>query len=184
VIRNRGEQVIVMINGSFGVGKTTTAEKLLSLIPNSMVFDPEEVGYMLRKIVTEDMRSEEEKTDDFQDLELWRILVVKVANELKLKYNKHLIVPMTIYKLQNYEYIYNGFKNIDKELYHFCLIASEQTLFKRLTERGDKPGGWTFKQSEKCMNILRDNRFEEHIVTDNLDKNEIIDKILKRVSTD
>lgn len=175
--------MIVMINGAFGAGKTTIAEMLLPLIPNSMIYDPEEVGFMLRKIVTEEIRLEKERTDDFQDIELWRILVVKVANELKQKYDKHLIVPMTIYKSQNFEYIYNGFKNIDKDLYHFCLIASEQTLHKRLTERGDKPGGWTFQQSEKCRNILRDVRFEEHIVTDELDKDEIIDKIILRIAT-
>jgi uridine kinase len=132
---NGSEQVIIMINGAFGAGKTTTAEMLLPLIPNSMIFDPEEVGYMLRKIVAEDIRLEEERTDDFQDLELWRILVVKVANELKQKYNKHLIVPMTIYKHQNFEYIHSGFKNIDKDTYHFCLIASVETLHKRLSER-------------------------------------------------
>lgn len=174
--------MIVMINGAFGAGKTTIAEMLLPLIPNSMIYDPEEVGFMLRKIVTEEIRLEKERTDDFQDIELWRILVVKVANELKQKYDKHLIVPMTIYKSQNFEYIYNGFKNIDNDLYHFCLIASEQTLHKRLTERGDKPGGWTFQQSEKCRNILRDVRFEEHIVTDELDKDEIIDKIILRIA--
>lgn len=174
--------MIVMINGAFGAGKTTIAEMLLPLIPNSMIYDPEEVGFMLRKIVTEEIRLEKERTDDFQDIELWRILVVKVANELKQKYDKHLIVPMTIYKSQNFEYIYNGFKNIDNDLYHFCLIASEQTLHKRLTERGDKPGGWTFQQSEKCKNILRDVIFEEHIVTDELDKDEIIDKIILRIA--
>lgn len=173
--------MIVMINGAFGAGKTTTAEMLLPLVPNSMIFDPEEVGYMLRKIVTEEIRLEEERTDDFQDLELWRILTVKVANELKQKYNKHLLVPMTIYKHQNFEYIYNGFKDIDKDIYHFCLIAAEETLHKRLTERGDKVGGWTFQQTEKCVNVLRDNRFEEHIITDQLDKNEIINRILLRI---
>lgn len=101
--------MIVMINGAFGAGKTTIAEMLLPLIPNSMIYDPEEVGYMLRKIVTEEIRLEKERTDDFQDIELWRILVVKVANELKQKYDKHLIVPMTIYisasLFQNKHYI-------------------------------------------------------------------------------
>jgi deoxyadenosine/deoxycytidine kinase len=38
-----------MINGAFGSGKTTTAQMLKPLIPNSMIYDPEEVGYMLRK---------------------------------------------------------------------------------------------------------------------------------------
>jgi len=35
--------VIIFINGSFGVGKTTVAEKLVSRLPDSLLYDPEEV---------------------------------------------------------------------------------------------------------------------------------------------
>lgn len=125
--------MIIMINGAFGSGKTTTAQRLQPLIPNSMIYDPEEVGYMLRKIITED---EEELTDDFQDIELWRILAVKTAQELLKKYKKHLIVPMTIYKAVNFEYIYNGFKSMDREVFHFCLLASENTIKNVLKNEG------------------------------------------------
>ncbi len=41
--------MIIMVNGAFGVGKTTIAQGLLSEIPNSMLYDPEEIGLMLRK---------------------------------------------------------------------------------------------------------------------------------------
>jgi hypothetical protein len=174
--------MIVMINGAFGAGKTTTANMLKPLVPNSMIFDPEEIGYMLRKIVIEEIRFEEEKTDDFQDIELWKILTVKIASELKHKYNKHLIIPMTIYKPQNFEYIYNGLQNLDRDLYHFCLIASENTIYDRLTARGDNFGGWTFQQTERCVNAFRNNRFKEHIITDHLDINGIIERILMRIT--
>jgi deoxyadenosine/deoxycytidine kinase len=59
--------MIIMINGAFGSGKTSAANMLHPLIPNSMIYDPEEIGLMLRKIVIEDIRLEEERTDDFQD---------------------------------------------------------------------------------------------------------------------
>jgi uridine kinase len=36
--------MIIMINGAFGAGKTTVANKLLKLMPNCMLYDPEEVG--------------------------------------------------------------------------------------------------------------------------------------------
>ncbi|WP_186786035.1 hypothetical protein [Paenibacillus agilis] len=100
--------MIIMINGAFGSGKTSAANMLQPLIENSMIYDPEEIGYMLRNLIPEDVRKEDERTDDFQDIELWRILTVKTAKEVKQKYNKHLIVPMTIYKEQYFEYIYNG----------------------------------------------------------------------------
>ena len=44
--------MIVMINGAFGVGKTTAAKGLLAPIPDSMLYDPEDVGQMLRTIDT------------------------------------------------------------------------------------------------------------------------------------
>lgn len=69
--------MIIMINGAFGVGKTTVANELLQTVSNSMLYDPEIVGFMLREIITEDIKHENEKTDNFQDLELWKVLVVQ-----------------------------------------------------------------------------------------------------------
>lgn len=176
-----GRNLIIMINGAFGVGKTTTAMSLLHSVPNSIIFDPEEIGQMLRKIIDDETRLIEEQTSDFQDMELWRILTVNTAKELKLKYNKNLIVPMTIYKTDYFDYIYNGFKSIDKDTYHFCLIANEDTIYKRLLERGDEVGGWSFQQTKKCVTALRHDRFKEHIVTDELDIDEITNKIIHRI---
>lgn len=176
--------MIVMINGAFGSGKTTTANRLISVIPNSMLFDPEEIGYMIRKIIPEDIRFDEERTDDFQDIELWRTLTVNVVREVKRKYKKNLIIPMTIYKTLNFEYIMNGLKEIDKQIYHFCLIASEETIHNRLRKRGDTLGGWTFQQTSKCVSAFKEKRFEEHINTDGLDQDDVISRIITRISKD
>lgn len=173
--------MIVMINGAYGAGKTTTAQMLQTFLPNSMIFDPEMIGYLLREIIPEDVRLADERTDDFQDIELWRTLTVSTVGELKRKYNKHLIVPMTIYKAVNFEYIKKGFESIDNELYHFCLIASEETIHQRLASRGDKVGGWSYQQSKKCLKSLSDDLYKEHIHTDQLSTNEIINKILTRI---
>lgn len=62
--------MIIMINGAFGAGKTTTANRLLPHVTNSIIFDPEEIGYMLRKLVADEDRLAHERTDDFQDMDL------------------------------------------------------------------------------------------------------------------
>lgn len=173
--------MIIMINGAFGAGKTTTAQILQKYIPNSMIFDPEMIGYLLREIIPEEVRLEEERTDDFQDMELWRTLTVKTLKEVKRKYNKDLIIPMTIYKSTNFEYILKEFQKIDNHLYHFCLMASEETIHQRLASRGDKEGGWAYQQTKKCIDTLKSEAFNEHIITDQLSTNEIIDRILLRV---
>lgn len=39
--------MIIWINGSFGVGKTTVAEKLKDKIDKSIIYDPEKIGMFL-----------------------------------------------------------------------------------------------------------------------------------------
>lgn len=50
-------EIIIWLNGAFGVGKTTTAWSVISL---SRIFDPEEVGYMLAHVMVH------EPVNDFQ----------------------------------------------------------------------------------------------------------------------
>lgn len=182
--RRRRDHLIIMINGAFGSGKTSTANRLQSLIPNSMIYDPEEVGYMLRNIITEDMKHEEERTDDFQDMELWRVLVVQTAEQLHRKYNRHLIIPMTIYKAVNFRYISEGLSRIDEQLFHFCLIASEDTLQKRIEQRGDVFGEWYQQHSRRAVAAFQDEQFQQHIVTDDLDTDHVIQRIIHSISND
>lgn len=61
--------MIVWLNGAFGAGKSTVAVALRELTPGARLFDPEYVGFLLRRFVPI-------PTGDFQDLPLWRELVV------------------------------------------------------------------------------------------------------------
>ena len=126
--------MIIMINGAFGVGKTTTAHALHEKLANSMIYDPEMVGGMLRHVLPNDIKRAEATTGDFQDFVLWKELTVEMAKRLVEHYQLHLIVPMTIRKPEYFEYIYNGLKSIDEQTYHFCLTASKETIHKRLKE--------------------------------------------------
>lgn len=79
-----------MINGAFGVGKTSVAAELLETMDNTMLFDQEEVGFMLRHLIPDNIKKVNERTDNFQDLEMWRSLTVQVAEQLKKTYSKNL----------------------------------------------------------------------------------------------
>lgn len=170
-----------MINGAFGVGKTTVSHELLKVIENSMIFDPEEVGFMLRNILPEEVKRLEAETGDFQDLQLWRELTVKVARVLIDTYNVNLIVPMTIRKLEYFHYIFSGFKSIDKHTYHFCLTASKATIYKRLLERGEEKGNWCFQQTDKCLKAYNENDFREYIDTENVAIHDVVETIKKKL---
>ncbi|WP_433522294.1 hypothetical protein ACQPZ2_34800 [Nocardia pseudovaccinii] len=65
--------MIIWLNGTFGAGKTTTAQELTALLPGSRIFDTEEVGIMLRHVLASEI------VRDFQDWQPWRALVVAAA---------------------------------------------------------------------------------------------------------
>lgn len=48
--------MIIMINGAFGVGKTTISTELVKVVENSMLYHPEEAGYMLRNMLPENTK--------------------------------------------------------------------------------------------------------------------------------
>ena len=81
--------MIVWINGAFGAGKTTTARLLTESLPDARLFDPEFLGSMLTAFVTP-------PTGDFQDLPLWRHLVVQTVTGLDRHHPGIWIVPMSL----------------------------------------------------------------------------------------
>src|SRR5689334_6990882 len=121
--------MIILINGSFAVGKTTAAELLVQRLYHSMLYDPEIVGTGLAAIV----RPVDSFTD-FQDLTAWRPLVVETARVLKCVYGRTLVVPMTLWHRPYFEEIVDGLRQVDPHLYHFCLTACQETLVRRLAQ--------------------------------------------------
>ncbi len=171
-----------MINGAFGVGKTTIANTLQNEIEHSMIYDPEEIGYMLRNVIPIDIKRTESTTGDFQDLELWKELTVDVAKRLITKYKINLIVPMTIRKIEYFHFIYNGFKSFDDQTHHFCLSASKETIYERLRLRGEEEGNWCFQQTDKCLEAYKQYDFGEYIDTEKNSIIEIIQEIKEKLN--
>jgi predicted kinase len=55
--------MVILINGSFGVGKTTVARLLRDALPGSVIYDPEWAGFVLRRRPRRGRRSR--ASDDF-----------------------------------------------------------------------------------------------------------------------
>ncbi|ANF97281.1 AAA family ATPase [Paenibacillus bovis] len=175
--------MIIMINGAFGTGKTTVAAQLHSLLPGSMIYDPEQVGYMLREMIPSSMQLPYEQTGDFQDMDLWKLLVVQVAAHLQQQYRRHLIVPMTICNREKFEFIHHGFIQLDPDTYHFCLLASRAVIHQRLRKRGEVEGNWCFQQTDRCLKAYHAGGFDEYIQTDQLNIMDIVQYIMSRITT-
>ncbi|MFD2210920.1 AAA family ATPase [Virgibacillus halophilus] len=173
--------MIIMINGAFGVGKTTVANRLQKELDNSMIFDPEEVGFMLRNIIPDDIKKPQETTDNFQDLLCWKVLVVDVVRSLRTAYQKDLILPMTIYNLDYLHYILQGLRSFDNHTSHFCLTAAESIIHQRLFARGEQKGNWCFQQTEKCLRAFHDQAFGQFVDTNRKTIDDVVNIILETV---
>ena len=168
--------MIIMINGAFGAGKTTVATLLNEQLPNSMIYDPEEVGFLLRN-VTAGVLTPSEMTDDFQDIALWPELVVTVGKRLYQQYGRSLIVPMTITNPTYFTTIRNGLAQV-APLHHFCLVANATTLQQRLLKRGNVEGTWCFQQIPRCITAFQSDLFAQHVDTNHLVPEQITTRIM------
>jgi hypothetical protein len=112
--------MIVWLNGTFGVGKTTTARELVPLLPNARMFDPEQVGYLLRHVL-------HEPVDDFQDHPPWRAIVRKTAASILDYVGGTIVAPQTILVEAYAREIFDGL-----DVRHFVLHAGENELVRRI----------------------------------------------------
>ena len=164
--------MIIWINGAFGSGKTQTAFELNRRIPNSFVYDPENLGFFLSKNIPSSIR-----TSDFQDCEMWRELNFPLIKYIEDKYDGVLIIPMTLVNPQYFNEIVGALRNHGVDVKHYALMASKETLIRRLKSRGDGINSWPAKQIDRCINGLSSEIFKHHIDTENMSIEDVVEKI-------
>lgn len=166
--------MIIWLNGSFGSGKTTTAEALNIKIKDSFIYDPENIGGFINDNIPNSL-----KKNDFQDYTLWRALNVRIIEEIYNNYQGTIIIPMTLVEERYFsEIILNLIeKNIKIEI--FTLISSKETLIQRLNLRGQE-GKWAISQINRCVNALESDFFKNKISTDNMNVDEVVNEIMKK----
>lgn len=133
--------MIVWLNGTHGVGKTTTSALVQELIPNSRILDAEKVGEVLM-----DVRPGLPKTDNFQHWAPWRPLVVETARRVLDFAGGTLVMPMTVLVEQYWHEIRDGLAVHDIPVRHFVLHADRVTLERRIANDAVMQPS-TFRQS-------------------------------------
>ncbi|GGQ72630.1 NUDIX hydrolase [Streptomyces flaveolus] len=123
---------VVWINGAFGAGKTTTARELIELIPNSTLFDPEVIGAALAHLLPPKRLAE---AGDFQDLPIWRRLVIDTAAALLAELGGTLVVPMTLLRQEYRDEIFGGLAARRIAVRHVLLAPAETILRERMATR-------------------------------------------------
>ncbi|MFF3393962.1 NUDIX domain-containing protein [Streptomyces sp. NPDC002669] len=128
--------MIIWINGAFGAGKTSAARELIDLIPNSTFYDPELVGAGLRHLLPQKRLAE---VTDFQDLPIWRRLVVDTAAALLAEVPGVLVVPMTLLRQEYRDEIFGGLASRRIPVRHVLLSPEETILRQRIADRVEFP---------------------------------------------
>ncbi|MFD3524521.1 NUDIX domain-containing protein [Streptomyces sp. NPDC058653] len=124
--------MIVWINGAFGAGKTSTARELIDMIPNSTLYDPGLIGSGLRELLPQKRLAE---VSDYQDLPIWRRLVVDTAAALLADVGGVLVVPMTLLRQEYRDEIFGGLAARRIPVRHVLLTLDETILRDRIADR-------------------------------------------------
>ncbi|MFJ8261119.1 AAA family ATPase [Rummeliibacillus sp. NPDC094406] len=155
--------MIIWINGAFGSGKTHTSYELNRRIPNSFVYDPENMGFFINKNIPKEISK-----GDFQDHSIWRELNYTILKSIDSEYDGVIIVPMTIVNPHYFEEIVGKLRDDGVIVNHFVLWASKETLQKRLRSRGEGKNSWGAKQIERCIQGLSNDIFKHRLETDTM----------------
>jgi hypothetical protein len=143
--------VIVWLNGTHGVGKTTTSALVQDLIPDSRVFDAEKVGETLL-----DVRPGLPATDNFQHWPPWRPLVVDTARRILDYTGGTLVMPMTVLVEQYWREISEGLAAYAVPVRHFVLHADRDTLRNRIESDTDLgPSAFRFRYLDAYAEAFR-----------------------------
>ncbi|MFD7090088.1 NUDIX domain-containing protein [Streptomyces sp. NPDC056652] len=124
--------MIVWINGAFGAGKSSTARELIDLIPNCTLYEPELIGGTLAELLPQKRLAE---VTDFQDLPIWRRLVVDTAAALLAEVGGALVVPMTLLRQEYRDEIFGGLASRRIPVRHVLLTTDETILRGRIAAR-------------------------------------------------
>ena len=170
--------MIIIINGAFGVGKSTVGRLLWRKIPGSRLYNPEWAGSVLMRIPFLSFKGS--GTDDFQDVELWRRSVVHGTRIFHLFSGGTVIVPMAFSRRDYFDEVLVGMREFDDEIRVFCLKAGMETIRKRLEQRGGEMD-WPLRKAKECIEAHQDPHFGATVDTEGVNAEEVARDILGRL---
>jgi chloramphenicol 3-O-phosphotransferase len=170
--------VILLLNGAFGIGKTSVARALVHRIPDSMLYDAEIIGIGLQRLARLGGRG----VDDFQDMSAWRKLTIRALRVARFG-SRNLIVPMAISNTSYLAELRMGLTRFERQVVHYCLVAPEEVVHARLKNRGSDPvrDRWQFRRASECCILHTRDEFAEHVIAANRSVEEIARELAARL---
>jgi predicted kinase len=170
--------MFILINGAFGIGKSSVARDLRRLMPGSGIYDPEPVGVVLQRVRWQ-------RVSDFQDLPSWRRLTVVAARSVGAV-RSPVIIPMTFSNLDYLMEIQRGLAKSDQRILHFCLTAPIDVVRERLRHRGepveDPRWSWVHRRAAECCEAHRSPFFGTHVATESRSASAVAADLAARIT--
>lgn len=164
--------MILLLNGAFGIGKTTVARALKKRLPRALLYDPELAGIALQRVL---------RVGDFQDLRAWRrltILGLRLARLLR----SNVIVPMAISNPAYLQEIVDGVRRFEPRVVHVCLVAPVEVVHARQRQRGatGADAAWQFRRAAECCVAHAGDEFATHVSAER-GVEEIVEAVLQAI---
>jgi AAA domain len=144
--------VILLLNGAFGIGKTTVARLLVRRMRRAVLFNPELIGSALQLV---------NRVYDFQDLPSWRRLTIAGLRATRLFW-PNVIVPMAFSNPAYLEEIRRRIERFEPDVVHVCLVAPVDVVHARLRRRGDTDE-WPYRRASECCLAHERNEFARQV---------------------
>jgi hypothetical protein len=172
--------MVIFINGSFGIGKTTVSRLLVQRLPHSVLFDPEPLGVVLLRMSS--VWPSKTRVDDFQDLAIWRAMSVRLLG-LVCRLRRVVVVPMAFSNATYLGEFLSAARRRDGETFHFCLTAPLAVVRERLRSRELRrgPTEWQLRRAEECCTAHQRPEFGEAVPTEGRSPQAVAREILERV---
>jgi predicted kinase len=157
-----GQPTLIWLNGAFGSGKTSVAKRLVRACSQAWLLDPERIGFELRRTMPET------RGRDFQELPRWQELTLQAAQQAAEAWpERPAIVPMALVDPDRFDGIVGELRRRGVAVHHFSLLASPETLRRRLRWRLDRPASrrWALAQIGR-FELLREPPYAVHVETD------------------
>jgi hypothetical protein len=167
---------MIWINGAFGSGKTVTAAELSRRLPSSYIYDPENIGFFLKRNTPAETGR---RYNDFQDNPLWRRFNYDILYDIAQTYNGILIVPMTIICEDYFIELIGRLRGSGIRVDHYILGADRKTLVRRQRSRFDFSGSWASKKLDICIAAFSNHVFEGYIDTSRMTVEQTAEHIAK-----
>ena len=144
--------MLVWLNGTFGAGKTTTAQELVARLENARLFDPELVGAMPMRYLPDRWLG------DFQDWTAWRSLVVATAAAVRAETGQELVAVQTVLREDYWRQLREGLTEQGFEVFHVLLTAQQPALRSRIEAHDPEIIQWRLDHRDRTNSRTMDAR--------------------------